>query len=103
MTSFLQSVPVFGQRGLRTSERRVDRDAEAPGGLADGNDDLGAMSAWYVWSALGMFPETPGTSDLALGSPLFTPAVEISAGCSPLIPMRYKPHTPSRLLSNMMD
>ncbi|WP_405853963.1 lectin [Streptomyces sp. NBC_01515] len=46
-----------------------------PGGLADGNDDLGAMSAWYVWSALGMFPETPGTTDLALGSPVFTQAV----------------------------
>ncbi len=30
------------------------------------------MSAWYVWSALGFFPETPGTSDLALGSPMFT-------------------------------
>lgn len=49
--------------------------ANTPGGLADGNDDLGAMSAWYVWSALGMYPETPGTSDLALGSPLFTQAV----------------------------
>ncbi|MFF2364153.1 lectin [Streptomyces sp. NPDC058122] len=49
--------------------------ANTPAGLADGNDDLGAMSAWYVWSALGMFPETPGTADLALGSPLFTQAV----------------------------
>ncbi|MFJ4632188.1 lectin [Streptomyces sp. NPDC088847] len=49
--------------------------ANTPGGLADGNDDLGAMSAWYVWSALGMFPETPGTADLALGSPVFTQAV----------------------------
>jgi predicted alpha-1,2-mannosidase len=48
---------------------------DTPGGLADGNDDLGAMSAWYVWSALGMFPETPGTSTLALGSPMFTQAV----------------------------
>ncbi|MET8453432.1 lectin [Streptomyces sp. NPDC005209] len=46
-----------------------------PAGLADGNDDLGAMSAWYVWSALGMYPMTPGTSDLALGSPLFSQAV----------------------------
>ncbi|MFC1435748.1 lectin [Streptacidiphilus sp. N1-3] len=36
-----------------------------------GNDDLGTMSAWYVWSAMGFYPETPGTSDLALGSPLF--------------------------------
>ncbi|GAA2193687.1 lectin [Micromonospora lupini] len=40
-----------------------------------GNDDLGAMSSWYVWSALGMYPVTPGTADLALGSPLFTKAV----------------------------
>lgn len=39
-----------------------------------GNDDLGTMSAWYVWSAMGFYPETPGTSDLALGSPLFTHA-----------------------------
>jgi predicted alpha-1,2-mannosidase len=49
--------------------------ANSPTGLADGNDDLGAMSAWYVWSALGMYPMTPGTADLALGSPLFTQAV----------------------------
>jgi predicted alpha-1,2-mannosidase len=36
-----------------------------------GNDDLGAMSSWYVWSELGMYPETPGTNTLALGSPAF--------------------------------
>jgi predicted alpha-1,2-mannosidase len=41
-----------------------------PQGLA-GNDDLGTMSAWYVWAALGMFPETPGTANLVLTSPLF--------------------------------
>ncbi|MEV6944358.1 lectin [Streptomyces sp. NPDC051172] len=44
------------------------------GGLP-GNDDLGEMSAWYVWSALGLYPEIPGTADLALGSPVFTSAV----------------------------
>jgi predicted alpha-1,2-mannosidase len=47
---------------------------DTPSGLADGNDDLGTMSAWYVWSALGMYPETPGTANLALGSPMFTQA-----------------------------
>ena len=36
-----------------------------------GNDDLGAISSWYVWAALGLFPVTPGTADLALASPLF--------------------------------
>ncbi|WP_316778622.1 lectin [Streptomyces sasae] len=47
---------------------------DTAGGLP-GNDDLGEMSAWYVWSALGLYPEIPGTADLALGSPMFTSAV----------------------------
>src|SRR2546421_898817 len=40
------------------------------GGLP-GNDDLGATSAWYVWSALGMYPATPGADTLALHGPSF--------------------------------
>ncbi|MGW2936477.1 lectin [Streptomyces sp. NPDC001156] len=40
-----------------------------------GNDDLGAMSSWYVWSELGMYPETPGADTLALGSPVFPVAM----------------------------
>ncbi len=39
-----------------------------------GNDDLGAQSSWYVWSALGMYPATPGTRDLVVNSPLFAHA-----------------------------
>ncbi len=37
-----------------------------------GNDDLGALSSWYVWAAIGLFPITPGTATLALASPLFS-------------------------------
>ncbi|HTJ69149.1 MAG TPA: GH92 family glycosyl hydrolase [Actinospica sp.] len=48
--------------------------ANTPGG-EPGNDDLGAMSSWYVWSALGMYPQTPGTSVLDLGAPIFPSAV----------------------------
>jgi hypothetical protein len=36
-----------------------------------GNDDLGAMSSWYVWSALGLYPQVPGRAELVVGSPLF--------------------------------
>jgi predicted alpha-1,2-mannosidase len=36
-----------------------------------GEDDLGALSSWYVWSALGLYPETPGVADLEMTSPLF--------------------------------
>jgi predicted alpha-1,2-mannosidase len=49
---------------------------DSPTGLA-GNDDLGAMSSWYVWSALGAYPETPGSAEVALGSPLF-PAITLT-------------------------
>lgn len=45
-----------------------------------GNDDLGAMSSWYVWSELGMYPETPGTDTLALGGPAFPVAQATLAG-----------------------
>ena len=42
-----------------------------------GNDDLGAMSSWYVWGALGMYPETPGAPVLALSAPIF-PTVRLN-------------------------
>lgn len=44
--------------------------ADTPGG-EPGNDDLGSMSSWYVWSALGMYPGTPGAPVLDLGAPIF--------------------------------
>jgi len=44
-----------------------------------GNDDLGAISSWYVWGAMGLYPVTPGTADLALASPLF-PEVVLTLG-----------------------
>ena len=42
-----------------------------PDGLP-GNDDAGQMSAWYVLSAMGFYPECPGTPSYTIGSPLFT-------------------------------
>ena len=44
-------------------------------GSMPGADDLGEMSSWYVWSALGMYPELPGSNVLVLGSPLFQQAI----------------------------
>ena len=34
-----------------------------------GNDDAGQMSAWYIFSSLGFYPVTPGSTDYAIGSP----------------------------------
>ena len=41
-----------------------------PDGLP-GNDDLGAMGAWYVWASLGMYPMVPGEDVLFLSTPRF--------------------------------
>jgi predicted alpha-1,2-mannosidase len=42
--------------------------AARPDGLA-GNDDLGQMSAWYVFTALGFYPVTPGSNQYIIGRP----------------------------------
>jgi predicted alpha-1,2-mannosidase len=36
-----------------------------------GDEDNGQTSAWYVFSALGFYPVTPGTDEYVFGSPLF--------------------------------
>jgi predicted alpha-1,2-mannosidase len=41
-----------------------------PDGYA-GDEDNGQTSAWYVFSALGFYPVTPGTTQYVIGSPLF--------------------------------
>lgn len=42
---------------------------DSPAGL-DGNDDCGQMSAWYVWSAIGLYPVNPASGVYVIGSPL---------------------------------
>lgn len=42
----------------------------APNGVT-GNDDLGTMSAWYLFSAIGLYPAVPGTGQLLLHPPRF--------------------------------
>ncbi|RPF22328.1 GH92 family glycosyl hydrolase [Myceligenerans xiligouense] len=41
-----------------------------PAGLP-GNDDQGALSAWYVWANLGIYPAIYGTADLVVSAPMF--------------------------------
>jgi predicted alpha-1,2-mannosidase len=46
----------------------------------DGDDDGGAISSWYVWSAMGVFP-IAGTDQYVLGTPLFKKVtVDMGAG-----------------------
>jgi predicted alpha-1,2-mannosidase len=77
---------LFDYFGAPDQAQRVVRaiaDAEYADAAVDepGNDDLGAISSWYVWAALGLFPVTPGASDLALASPLFpTASIQLPDG-----------------------
>ncbi|MGA1799098.1 GH92 family glycosyl hydrolase [Sphingomonas sp. 4RDLI-65] len=45
-----------------------------PDGLA-GNDDLGQMSAWLVFTALGFYPVAPGSNEYVIGRPFIDRAV----------------------------
>jgi predicted alpha-1,2-mannosidase len=42
---------------------------DKPDGLS-GNEDVGQMSAWYVFSALGFYPMNPSNGQFVLGSPI---------------------------------
>lgn len=56
-----------------------------PDGLA-GNDDVGQMSAWYVFSALGFYPLNPVGGDFVLGTPQFAEvSLQLDNGRSLLI------------------
>ncbi|MEX1384550.1 GH92 family glycosyl hydrolase [Lutibacter sp.] len=49
-----------------------------PNGLS-GNEDCGQMSAWYVFSAMGLYPYSPASGEYQIGSPLFeTSTIKIS-------------------------
>ena len=44
--------------------------SNTPAGI-QGNEDLGQMSAWYVFTAMGFYPVNPVSGDYMIGSPLF--------------------------------
>lgn len=50
--------------------------APRPDGLA-GNDDLGQMSAWYVFTALGFYPVAPASNQYVIGRP-FLPRASLN-------------------------
>ncbi len=65
-----------------------------PRGLI-GNDDSGALSAWYVFAAAGFYPVCPGVAEYALVSPIFKKiTIENGAGKKPfeIIVRNYSPH-----------
>ncbi len=60
--------PYKTQKIVRQIMRQLYGDG--PDGLC-GNEDCGQMSAWFVMSAMGLYPVTPASGIYAIGSPLF--------------------------------
>ena len=60
--------PWKAQRYLRQTMRLLY--TPNPDGLP-GDDDEGEMSAWYVFSSMGIYPVCPGSGQFVIGSPLF--------------------------------
>ena len=53
-----------------------------PDGLS-GNEDCGQMSAWYVFSAMGLYPFNPASAEYQIGSPIFEKStIKLSDGKS---------------------
>ncbi len=64
--------PFKTQRAVRQAVGRLYD--PSPSGYP-GNDDLGALSSWYLFGALGLYPAVPGTGLFALSSPVFPRAI----------------------------
>ncbi|WP_074498138.1 MULTISPECIES: GH92 family glycosyl hydrolase [Thalassotalea] len=60
--------PWKGQTKLRDVMNKLY--SATPDGYA-GDEDNGQTSAWYIFSSLGFYPVTPGTTQYVIGSPLF--------------------------------
>ncbi|MFL0412824.1 GH92 family glycosyl hydrolase [Sphingomonas sp. 179-I 2A4 NHS] len=62
----------FAGQPWRTQERLkqiVDAQYKAASDGLSGNDDLGQMSAWLVFTALGFYPVAPGSNEYVIGRP----------------------------------
>lgn len=55
--------------------RKIDKEffTSKPDGLC-GNEDVGQMSAWYIFSAMGFYPVNPANGAYVFGSPLLNEA-----------------------------
>ncbi len=80
LASFLY---IHAGRADRTQEqvrRLMGREYRTGRAGLPGNDDAGTMSSWYVWNAVGLYPNA-GQNFYYVGSPIFTRAsVDLGAG-----------------------
>ncbi|GAB3257134.1 GH92 family glycosyl hydrolase [Kineosporia babensis] len=97
--NYLSNQPAFGTpwvyNWLQTPSRTTDVLYRAVAEMYDttssglpGNDDQGALSAWYVFANLGFYPAIYGTGDLVISAPMFDRIVIEPAGVKRKITIR---------------
>ena len=85
----LQAPFLYNYAGAPWKTQAVARGAASlytptPDGLP-GNDDLGALSGWLVWTMLGIYPMTPGAPMYTVASPIFEKATIHRPGTEDLV------------------
>ncbi|KAJ5183956.1 hypothetical protein N7492_001572 [Penicillium capsulatum] len=68
---YLYSVLGFPKNAAETIRDIAWSNYNATSGGLSGNEDLGQMSAWYVFSALGFYPVNPASDEYIIGTPFF--------------------------------
>lgn len=68
---YLYSVLGYPHRAAETIREIAWTNYNATSGGLGGNEDLGQMSAWYVFSALGFYPVNPASDEYIIGTPFF--------------------------------
>jgi predicted alpha-1,2-mannosidase len=86
-------VPGLTQKWVRTVLKQAYD--VGPYGLC-GNDDVGQMSAWYIFSAMGFYPICPGDNTYDIGSPLFD-KVELRTGAGRAFTVRAIDNSPQNV------
>lgn len=68
----------------KTPEYRKVFSDSPRGYISEMDDDAGTMSSWFVWSAMGLYPVFPGSTQLVINTPLFE-KITINLGGNRLI------------------
>lgn len=68
---YLFSMIGYPDRAAEEITHLAESEYNATAAGLSGNEDLGQMSAWYVFSALGFYPVNPAGDEYVVGTPLF--------------------------------
>ena len=87
-------------RTQRIVKRLLDENyTTAPDGLP-GNDDTGTMSAWALFSMMGLYPDTPGEPYYTITTPRFD-RVQIATECGEIVIEVERPHLECDIIEQM--